>query len=61
MTKTFTTIAKHRFLNPVEHLVGPLGTLLDGSFVWNFEFGSLEIIWDLFIGAWNFHKFGYAG
>jgi hypothetical protein len=26
-----------------------------GSFVWNFEFGSLGFVGDLIIGAWNFH------
>jgi len=23
-------------------------------FVWNFEFSSLEFVWDLIFGAWNF-------
>jgi len=26
-----------------------------GSFVWNFEFRTLEFVWDLVFGAWNFH------
>jgi hypothetical protein len=26
-----------------------------GLLVLNFEFGSLEFIWNLFFGAWNFH------
>jgi hypothetical protein len=32
----------------------PLGPTVDGSFVWNFEFGSLGFVWDLVFGAWNF-------
>jgi hypothetical protein len=32
-----------------------VGHNLDGSFVSNFEFGSLEFIWELAFGAWNFH------
>jgi hypothetical protein len=28
-----------------------------GSFVWNFEFGSLGFIWDLVFGVWDFHFF----
>jgi hypothetical protein len=31
------------------------GIVVDGSFVWNFEFGLLEFGWDLIFGAWNFH------
>jgi hypothetical protein len=29
--------------------------------VWNFEFESLEFIWDLVFGAWNLHDFIFAG
>ena len=29
-------------------------TFVDGSKVWNFEFGSLRVVWDLIFGAWDF-------
>jgi len=33
----------------------PQGVNIDRSFVWIFEFGSLELICDLIYGAWYFH------
>jgi hypothetical protein len=44
MTKTFTTVDSYRFANPGLLVAMPLGTTVDGSFVWNFEFGH----WNLF-------------
>jgi hypothetical protein len=39
MTKTFTTIAAHRFVDYAEPGMMPLGEMIDGPFVWAFEFG----------------------
>ncbi len=44
MTKTFTTVVSHRFANPALPVMIHLGTTVDESFVWNFEFGSLEFV-----------------
>jgi hypothetical protein len=45
MTKTFTTVVSHRFANPGLPVMMPLGTtVVEGSFVWNFEFGSLGFV-----------------
>jgi hypothetical protein len=33
-----------------------LATTVDGSGVWNFEFGSLGFVWVLEFGACNFHN-----
>jgi hypothetical protein len=44
MTKTFTTFDSHRFANPDLLVMIPLGTIVDGSFVWNFEFGLLGFV-----------------
>jgi hypothetical protein len=41
MTKTFTPVVSHRFANPCLPMMMPLGTTVDGSFVWDFEFESL--------------------
>jgi hypothetical protein len=57
MTKTFTDVVSHRFANLGLPVMIPLSKTVDGSFVWNFEFGSLRFIWDLVFGAWNFHNF----
>ncbi len=57
MTKTFTTVVSHRFANIGLSVMMPLGTTVDKSFVWNFEFGSLGFILNLVFGAWNFHDF----
>jgi len=56
MTKTLTTVDSYRLANPSFSEAVPLGTTADGSFVWDFEFGSLGLVWDLVFGAWNFHK-----
>jgi hypothetical protein len=44
MTKTFTTVDSQNFANPGLPVMMPLGTLVNGSFVWNFEFGSLGFV-----------------
>jgi hypothetical protein len=44
MTKTLTTVVSHRFANPVLPVMIHLGTTVDGSIVWNFEFGSLGFV-----------------
>ncbi len=41
MTKTFTTVISHRLANPGLPVMMPWGFTVNGSFVWNFEFGSL--------------------
>ena len=41
MTKLLTTVDLYRFANPGMPKATPLVTTVDGSFVWNFEFGSL--------------------
>ncbi len=46
MSKTFPSIALHRFANQGHLVMMPLGITNSGTFVWNFEFG-----------AWNFHDF----
>ena len=56
MTIRFTTVDSHNFANPGLPVMIPLGALVNGSFVWNFEFGSLGFGWDLGFGAWNFQK-----
>jgi hypothetical protein len=61
MTKTFIRVVSNRYVNPGPPGMMPLGTLIEGLFVWNFEFGSLEFVWYLVFGAWNFHDFYYAG
>jgi len=55
MTKTSAQVVSHRFLEPVLPVMITVGTALDGSFVSNFEFGSLGFIWNLLFGAWIFH------
>jgi len=50
MTKRFATAYLHRFDNPVNS-VAAVGC--DRSYVWKFEFGSLEFIWDLSFVFWN--------
>ena len=44
MSNTFPSIASHRFANPGQPVVMPLGITTNDSAVWNFEFGY----WDLF-------------
>jgi hypothetical protein len=29
--------------------------------LWDFEFGLLEFVWDLFFGAWNFYNLPKTG
>ena len=56
MTKTITTVDSYNIANPGLPEAVPLGTTVDGSFVWDFEFGLLRFVWDLVIDYWNFHK-----
>jgi hypothetical protein len=44
MTKTFTTIVSHRFANQGLPTMMLLGTTVDRSLIWNFEFGSLGFV-----------------
>ena len=44
MTKIFTTVASHRFANPVLPVMIQLDTTAGRLFVCNFEFGSLEFV-----------------
>jgi len=44
MTKTFTAVVLHRFTNSGLPVMMPLRTTAEGSFVWDFEFGSLGFI-----------------
>ena len=44
MTKTFTTVVSHRFTSPALPVMVQLGMTVEGIFVWNFEFGSLEFV-----------------
>ncbi len=44
MIKTFTVLVSHHFANPDPPVMMLVGTTVDGSFVWNFEFGSLEFV-----------------
>jgi len=55
MTETFPTVASNSFANPNLPVIMPLSITVDGLFVWNFEFGSLGFVWDLFFGACDFH------
>ena len=57
MTKTFTAVGRYRFAKLAVPVIMPFGTNVDRSFVWNFEFGSLKFVWNLFFDAWNFHDF----
>jgi hypothetical protein len=55
MTKTFSTFVLHLFATPDQPEMMPYYPSIKRPHVWNFEFGSLEFIWDLIFGAWNFH------
>jgi len=44
MTKTFTAVISHRFVNPALQVMIQLDTTVEGLFVWNFEFGSLGFV-----------------
>jgi hypothetical protein len=39
---------------PGESRLMPLGAMVDGSFVWIFEFGSLRFVWDLIVWCLEF-------
>jgi len=56
MTKTLTAVDSYCIANPSLPEAVPFATTVDGSFVWNFEFGSLGFVWDLVFVAWNFHE-----
>jgi hypothetical protein len=47
MTKTFTAVGPYRFAKLALAVILPSGTNAGESGVWNFEFGSLEFIWNL--------------
>jgi len=49
MTKTPTMGELHGFSTLVTS-----GTMVNGSFVWNFEFGALGFVWNLDFDVWNF-------
>ena len=51
MTKTFTTVVSHRFVNPVLPVMLQLGTTADGLFVWSAG-GGLVIGFCLRFGFW---------
>jgi len=44
MTKTITIVDSYRIAIPDLPEAMPLGTTIDGSFVWNFEIGSLGFV-----------------
>jgi len=44
MTKTFIRLVSHRLANLGLPIMMPLGTTVEGLFVWNFEFGSLGFV-----------------
>jgi hypothetical protein len=44
MTETFTTDVSNPFVNPDLSAMIPLWKTAEGSFVWDFEFGSLEFV-----------------
>jgi hypothetical protein len=55
MSKTFSSIASHRFAYPGQPVMMPWDIPNGGTVVWNFEFGSLLFVCVLVFGAWNFH------
>jgi len=57
MTKTFGQIAARHDVQSCGPWMIPLDAKADGFFVWIFEFGSLEFVWDLLFGAWDFMFF----
>ncbi|UCD79987.1 MAG: hypothetical protein JSW26_00715 [Desulfobacterales bacterium] len=61
MTKTFIPVLSPCFAYFGLPVMMPLDKTEEEFFVWNFEFGSLGFVWDLVIGAWNFHDFHQAG
>ena len=56
MTKTLTAVDSYHIANPSLPEAVPFGATADGSFVRNFEFGSLGFVWDLVFGAWHFQN-----
>jgi hypothetical protein len=57
MTETDITALSQRLAFPDLLIRMLLRITVDEPFVWNFEFGSLEFIWDLSFVAWNFYEF----
>ena len=55
MTKTFTAVVPYRCTQLYPSVTLPFGSEVGVLPVWNFEFWSLEFVWDLVFGAWNFH------
>ena len=55
MTKTTTIGAMHRYATQSMPVMGGMFTVGGAPFVRDFEFRSLEFIWDLFFVIWNFH------
>ena len=54
MTKTFTSVVSNRFKLLGLSVTTPLVRSVRLSLVWDFEFGSLGFVCNLFFGAWNF-------
>jgi hypothetical protein len=50
MTKTLTAVGPYRYGNLCPLVIMLFGTNAGGSGVWNFEFGSLEFVWNF--GIW---------
>ena len=44
MSKTFASIASHRFANTGQSVMMPLALTTIGTLVWYFEFGLLEFV-----------------
>ena len=57
MTKTLTAVDSYRIANPGLPETVLLSKTVDGSFVWNFEFGLLGFVCGLVFGAWNLSDF----
>jgi len=54
MTKTLTFVPWHRHANPSMLEMLPSVKIANGSFVWDFESGSLGIICNLVLEIWDF-------
>ena len=57
MIKTFIAFGTYRFTKTGLRIIMSVGTNVDRSFVWNFEFGSLGFVCYLVFGTWNFMIF----
>jgi hypothetical protein len=55
MTETLTALTLDRNTYPDQLMMMQIITNVYGSVVWNFEFPSLEFVWNLVFDAWNFH------